>query len=334
MVSPSALNRLNDKGRPCGLYLKIEEKNKIKRTLVSFEKETELPPTTIENEIIGLTDVDFKIYENRINLTNEFSQKCILNRRLIRRKHLKIFIETTEEFISAFERDDPLHGVLTRTLLEDLLQKKDLKTSMKESISFTVNAVNHCFSDIMDFRNLLMDLLYDMCDGKELDFKNEFVLLSCADFTQIITMDEGNSPEYYFRAPAYYYLFLLMHFVKNKTNIQICRCCGRFFVPKTKKETLYCDRMLTNGKTCKQWATVLKRKIQVKTDIVLDAYEKNRSKLYKRLGRTEDPLTQTEKSISFDEYYAWLDIAAEARDKYIAKQISAEEALKSIEVND
>ena len=37
----------------------------------------------------------------------------------------------------------------------------------------------------------------------------------------------------------------------------------KIFCTENKKETLYCDRMLTNGKTCKQWATVLKSKIQV-----------------------------------------------------------------------
>lgn len=334
MVSQSAINRFQKKSRPTGLYLTFEENGKIKRTLVSKEKECELEPTTINDEIILFSEINYKHYETVVNLLDEFSEHLILDKTEIDKKYLKTYIKTTENFISALEKEQPLDGVLTRTYFEDVLSGKDIKESLKEDPVFTTGAINHCFSDILYFRLVFTELLYDMCDKKELNFKEKYVLISSAEFTQVITMDEDKSPEYYFRSPAYYYLFLLMHFVKNKTKVQICECCDRFFVPKSNRKTLYCDRIIKDGKTCKEWAPILKHKLEVQKDIVLKAFDTNKNKMYKRFERTRDSLNLSSKSLSFDEYSAWRDKATEARDKYVAKEISAEEALRIIEVND
>lgn len=333
MVSQSAINRFQKKSRPTGLYLTLEENGKIKRTLVSKKKEHELEATTIKDEIILFSEINYKHYETVVNLLDEFAEQLVLGKSLFNKKHIKTYIKTAEDFISTLEKEHPLDGILTRTYFEDVLLGEDIKTSMKKDIVFTTEAVNHCFSDILYFRFVLIELLYDMCDGKELDFKEKYVLISSAEFTQVISMDEDKSPEYYFRSPAYYYLFLLMHFVKNKTKVQICECCDRFFVPKSNRKTLYCDRIIKDGKTCKEWAPILKHKLEVQKDIVLKAFDTNKSKMYKRFERTRDSLNLSPKRLSFDEYSAWRDKATEARDKYVAKEISAEEALKIIEVN-
>ena len=172
-----------------------------------------------------------------------------------------------------------------------------------------------------------------MCDGKELDFKNKFKLFSNSEFVEIISMEE-NISEYYIWTPSYYYLFLLTHFVRNKPTLQICKCCDRFFVPKTRKKTFYCDRKLENGKTRKQWGPILKRKLEAENDTVLKAFITNQRKMYKRFERARDALLPTEESDYFEEYYNWRDNATVARDKYVAKEISADEAIKIIVVND
>ena len=40
------------------------------------------------------------------------------------------------------------------------------------------------------------------------------------------------------------------------------------------------------------------------------------------------------KGITYDDFYVWNDDATEARDKYLRGELTAEEALKIIEVND
>lgn len=48
--------------------------------------------------------------------------------------------------------------------------------------------------------------------------------------------------QYHFRSVVDYYHFLLLQFVTNQPSVALCHCCGRYFIPKTKKKTLYCDR--------------------------------------------------------------------------------------------
>ena len=91
---------------------------------------------------------------------------------------------------------------------------------------------------------------------------------------------------------------------------------------------------MKNGKTCKEIAPALKHKIAVDTDPVLKAFERTKQKMYKRYERAADSLNKLSKGISIEEYWNWNDAATEARDKYLRGELTAEEALKIIEVND
>lgn len=334
MISNFALECFKQKRRPSGLYLQLKEKGEIKRTLVTSEKEIELEPTTINDEIILFTDIDFEDYLDKVNgFMRKYCKILIENEATSTDEDLKDYLEIVDRFISDFENDNFLLGFLTRLFIKDTLGNVDIKTSMEKERLYTMLFTENCFLDIVRFKYILTALLYDICDGKEVDFKNKFKLFSHSEFVQIISMEE-NTSEYYIWSPSYYYLFLLTHFVKNKPNLQICKCCDRFFVPKTKRKTFYCDRILENGKTCKQWGPILKRKLKAENDNVLKAFITNQNKMYKRFERARDSLLPTEKNIYFDEYYTWRDKATGARDKYVAKEISAEEALKIIVVND
>jgi len=64
---------------------------------------------------------------------------------------------------------------------------------------------------------------------------------------------------------------MLLHFTQLGKPIRSCQCCGRFFVPKTKKIALYCDRVITSdGKTCKQVAPKLMQKLKKQQDTLID----------------------------------------------------------------
>ena len=48
-----------------------------------------------------------------------------------------------------------------------------------------------------------------------------------------------------------YRMFLMLRFMAGNPNVCQCRRCGRYFIPKTKRWTLYCDRVVRDGLTCK-----------------------------------------------------------------------------------
>ena len=56
--------------------------------------------------------------------------------------------------------------------------------------------------------------------------------------------------------------------------------------------------------------------------------------MYRRYERNDGKVYMSEKGLTYNDFYEWNDNATEARDKYLNGTISAEEALKIIEVND
>ena len=113
--------------------------------------------------------------------------------------------------------------------------------------------------------------------------------------------------------------------------MELCRCCGRFFVPKTKRKTLYCDRVIRDKKTCKDIGPRLKHKYDAGRDKVIEEFDRARQRMYKRYERTETiNQTVTAKSLTEEELCEWTRKATKARDKYLAGELSEEEALKII----
>ena len=153
-------------------------------------------------------------------------------------------------------------------------------------------------------------------------------------FTQRYTFTGTLETEFRFRSIKNYFQFLLINYLNSNPNVARRFCCGQYFIPKTRKTTLYCDRVISNGKTCKEVAPAIKHKIAVDIDPVLKAFERTKQKMYKRYERAAYALKQLPKGISIEKYWDWSEAASAARDKYLKGELTAEEALKIIEVND
>ena len=160
--------------------------------------------------------------------------------------------------------------------------------------------------------------------------ENKYSIFKTAEFTQIQILDEKVTVQYRFRSLIDYYIFLMMRFIESQPSVTICQCCGKYFIPKTKRTTLYCDRIIRDNKTCKQIAPALKHKRDVARDSVIQTFDRTKRKMYKRFERTNDFSNATSNSLSFEQYYDWLDKAEQARDEYLTGKISAEEALEII----
>ena len=43
-----------------------------------------------------------------------------------------------------------------------------------------------------------------------------------------------------------------INYHKNNTTIKLCQNCGKFFIPSSRSDEIYCDNIYENGKTCKE----------------------------------------------------------------------------------
>lgn len=106
---------------------------------------------------------------------------------------------------------------------------------------------------------------------------------------------------------------------------------GAISFQKRSGKTLYCDRVIESGKTCKQIAPALKHKIAAQEKNVIQEFDRAKQRMYKRYERNVLlGQKQTRKSLLYSEYYQWLDAAAKARDDYLNDKISEDGALKII----
>lgn len=122
------------------------------------------------------------------------------------------------------------------------------------------------------------------------------------------------------------YSLFTSYFFASKPNISLCQNCNRFFEPKTKKVTLYCDRVTENGLTCKKVGAVSKYQNSIDEDPVLKKYNSEKHRIYMYCNRSK-----LDEYDFFDDYYDWIDIFEPRIKEYKSGKISANEVLALLE---
>ena len=321
----------------CGLYVEINKDGTLKRNLTVKNGETiKLERTTVNDEIIAFSELNFKYYAELLEHIENMCEKSFVEitdgdfgeAGIGIDAYTKI-LKTVHKLIEALEESNSLHGTLLRTLLEDQLPPDD------GSAMYLINSeakITDCLSSVMRLQFIINDILYDLRSGTPLDMENKYSIFKSAAFTQIQTLGEKVTVQYRFRSLIDYYIFLMMRFIANQPSVNLCQCCGKYFIPKTKRTTLYCDRIIRNNKTCKQIAPALKHKRDAARDSVIETFERTKRKMYKRFERTNYFSNATANSHTLTQYYDWLSKAEQARKAYLADKISAEEAIEIITV--
>lgn len=126
---------------------------------------------------------------------------------------------------------------------------------------------------------------------------------------------------------------LLLYFRQEKQRIARCDYCWNFFIPRTKAETHYCDRIF-EGQSCKKRGANLKRKKGPEQDDALRLFKQLRDRMYARMLRYQDaPENQRDRLIPMSsiQYDEWEKHARQARRDYVAGKITAEEFLRRID---
>lgn len=150
--------------------------------------------------------------------------------------------------------------------------------------------------------------------------------------------EEGNMPfgkkvEYSINTLLELRMLEMEMYFRQTKRIARCAHCWDYFIPKTKKETLYCDREWDDEKTCKQLGPNAQRRVDRHYDTALELFEVHR----KRMGARHERYMQsnqkmdTEFMLGINEYFDWSEMAKQARLDYIDGKISAEEFIRRID---
>ena len=317
-----------------GLYVTLLPKGKIKRDITCPAGDVSPEETTVQDELILYSELNFEPYACVADIIRtSVSFLCIDNDNRFHENKVnpnvyQFILETVLDLVDTLSEENLLHGLLLRTALEDLPSDD----GSSECRIFICQKIVSTLEEIMLFQFVINEVMHDLAEKKPLD-EEKYEGLWQASAETIFTVEDVLTIQYYFRSATEYYHFLLLHFISVNPNVAFCQCCGRYFIPKTKSRTLYCDRIIKDGKTCKHWAPILKHKLSADREKVVETFDRVKRRMYKRYERTEFINQKpSDKSLSYDEYYVWLDKATKARDEYLMGELSAEDALQVIDV--
>lgn len=131
---------------------------------------------------------------------------------------------------------------------------------------------------------------------------------------------------YIFDSAANYLNFLLLNLIQLNPNICLCQNCGELFVAKTKKKTIYCDRVQTDGKKkCSEMGPKKRAELQ-STLFGFEDYDMAVERNYQRAKRTDEYYVK-DKQLEWDDYYIWLEKAQLAKKQWLNEEISDDDFL-------
>ena len=307
-----------------GLYLSLLLDGQIKRDLTGPAGKVSLEDTTIQDELILFSELSFTPYAQVVDMIRtSVAYLDAGDSGEVDQNVYRFILETVTDLANTLKGESPIHGLLLWTAIEDHLIKDDPIQTCRELLVV--------LTELIQFQFLVNEVLHDLGEKEPLTTEKYEGLWELP-VRELLTLGDELSSRYHFRSAVDYYHFLLLHFVADKPNVALCQCCGRYFIPKTKKKTLYCDRILKDGKTCKEWGPVLKHKLAAQQNEVIEAFDRAKRKMYKRYERTAYQVNRkpSEKDLSYAEYYEWLDRATKTRDDYLAGVVDKWMALKII----
>lgn len=315
-----------------GLYITLLPDGNIKRDLTGGTGKISLEETTVQDELILYSELNFEPYALVVdairNMAGDIVNQDEGHYGEVSMREFQLMVDTVIDLVRTLENETPLYGTLLRTEIEDKISKDDgsamypIRTGQELLTILTA---------VMRFQFTVNELLHDLAGETSLAPAKYHGLWQMS-VTERLNLGGELTARYYFRTVTDYYQFLLLHFVAAKTKVAFCQCCGRYFVPRTKGKTIYCDRILKKDKTCKHWGPILKHRLEASQETVIETFDRAKRRMYKRYERTADgKQSPSEKDLSYDDYYVWLDRATEARDSYLKGELSEKDALSIID---
>ena len=129
-------------------------------------------------------------------------------------------------------------------------------------------------------------------------------------------------------------LELNMYFRQEQKRIARCEHCWHYFIPKTKKETRYCDREW-DEKSCKYLGPLARRRINEAQDNALEVYEILHHRNELRCDHYVNKISTVRESgyqLDVISYGDWSEMAQDQRRAYLDGKISAADFIAKIDI--
>lgn len=322
-----------------GIYLSVDGDNAV-RVIVGNGTKIQTDKVKISEELIGELEYNMSHYETVVEHISEKTEPLDGIGEYSEDQVTSVF-NTALDLADAVRENDLTSGVLLRAAINKLLNTKDDGTAMFFLLS--MNNVVEAIREPMSTQYILYKYLKSR---SEFDTHEEWLRTNILpegyffrrDYPcEIINYDLfTNEPKlsqvFFFDNYTDYFVFLFLKFAEQQRRVLECPCCGKLFVPKSNRAEVYCDRVLIDGKTCKQIAPKLARKLKQRNDPLLEEYEKAKNRNYKRVERYENANGNSSvMRLTFNEYKAWLDKASEMKRLYLQGMVSAEELMAAIQ---
>ena len=310
-----------------GLYISLLPDGKIKRHLSSDFGEMPLPDTTIAEELITLTEYD------DTSITNELGKIHTLSHQVEEDITSQLpFRQRYGNFLMRLREESPMWYTLLMTQFCDEVRKTPFADWNEKQIAyFMVDGLYQPRGAEITVNIALSSLCeHDPEDFCDLNVREDIIHQSTA--TVFFTLNETLDAQYLFRSAEQYYIFLLQHFYMSNPKIAQCQHCGRYFIPKTRKRTLYCDYIVRDGKTCKEIAPYLTYKRKAASSRIISEFLRIKRMLVRRVDRALGDKKASLIDMSYDQYRDWLRSATDARNRYLAEKLTEEEAMAIIYV--
>ena len=298
-----------------GLYVSISPDGKIKKHLSTENGEVQLKDTTISDELIVLTEMSFLKTSRFIKELMQCSPTSY-----------RAYWNSIDCFLSDQEASNPVYALLTRTAITDHVS--NYRNPRNKPLA--MRAIRACLILPVSAQVFTVNLLDALCTDDPIAQDPAYRLLHRMNIPTVFSLD--TEPKLLFRAFERYYIFLLQQFIASKVRVAKCQYCGRYFTPKTKRKTLYCDRDIRDGKTCKQIAPYENHKRLAAANKVIAEFDRVKGLLFRRMERTDCGKKASPIDLDYEKYYQWLDAATDARTRFLTGDISEEEALQIIHV--
>lgn len=301
--------------------------------------EDRLPAATPAELLIAASEIDYTDYRHEV--------ERLRDEHPLFEKRLDIPVADLEDFVaealllpSMLQERDPVSFFLLGELLHRSLQMRD-----DGSASFLLKAGRQILRVLREpFRvqTYLQNILEVTFDGMERTSQQERfeklkqVYPDVAQICDPALLDHVPEGQRSFAVRNLFGLYLLelaLYFRQDKQRIARCDYCWRYFIPKTKKATRYCDRV-TDGFPCKERGSRFKRNLISEQDEALKICEQLRGRMYARLLRWQEAApTERDRLIpmDYDDYEMWSENARLARAEYLLGKLTAEAFLQKID---
>lgn len=215
---------------------------------------------TNDRKNIFLTENDFilvckKIFEKRkrilIDYQSEFKKLINFINNLSNLDYLNGFSIADRFYIYKYANDDYLHLSLELSSFISLLYDID-----------TINNLNpHSFCNVKNSFEENAKTIAEKLKSSPQKYNNDLFLSFCFNCHTVESAC----------------FITLLELIKNDTPIYICKNCGKYFIPSSKKNTLYCNNIYEHGKTCQEIGAMITYNEKLKNDEINALYRKTLS---------------------------------------------------------